>query len=133
MGEADGSSRPEKSRMNKNLGGHPKFKPTQAQRERVEELAGYGIPHADICRLIIVNPETGSPIDEKTLRVHFRRELDAGHVKANSAVAGSLFAQATAGNVTAAIWWTKARMGWSEKIEHGGNLSLSISKTDAAL
>lgn len=113
--------------------GYQRFKPTPEQRKIVKELSGYGIPHADICRMVIFNPQTGKPLDDKTLRLHFRRELDAGHVEANSEVAKSLFAQAKAGNVTAAIWWTKARMGWSEKIEHGGNLTFSISKSDAAL
>jgi hypothetical protein len=49
-----------------------------------------------------------------TLRSAFRHELDVGHVKANSAVAESLYQQAIKGNVTAAIWWTKARTGWKE-------------------
>jgi hypothetical protein len=79
----------------------------------------YGIPHEDICRLVI-NPRTGRPIDDKTLRRHFRYELDTGYVKANAKVAQSLYAQATGGNVTAAIWWTKARMGWAERVEHSG-------------
>jgi hypothetical protein len=47
-------------------------------------------------------------------RAAFRHELDVGHVIANSAVAQSLYQQAINGNVTAAIWWTKARMGWKE-------------------
>jgi hypothetical protein len=78
-------------------------------------MAGFGIPHEDICRLVI-SPRTKEPIDAKTLRSAFRAELDEGHVKANSAVAGSLYKQALAGNVTAAIWWSKARMGWKETV-----------------
>ena len=35
---------------------------------------------------------------------------------ANYQVAKSLYEQAVGGNVTAAIWWTKARMGWSETV-----------------
>jgi len=99
-------------------GYHP-FVPTKEQRDNVEALAGYGIAHEEICRLVI-NPRTGRPIDDKTLRRHFRSELGTGYVKANAKVVQSLYAQATGGNVTAAIWWTKARMGWAERVEHSG-------------
>ena len=47
-------------------------------------------------------------------RKAFRVELDRGMAVANYQVAKSIYEQAVGGNVTAAIWWTKARMGWSE-------------------
>jgi hypothetical protein len=94
-------------------GGMPRFEPTDEQRKAVETMAGHGIPHVDIAR-VVINPRTGRGIDPTTLRSAFRHELDVGHVKANSAVAESLYQQAIKGNVTAAIWWTKARMGWKE-------------------
>jgi hypothetical protein len=54
-------------------------------------------------------------IDRKTLRKHFRRELDTGHIIANTAVARSLFEMATRHKVpAAAIFWMKARAGWKE-------------------
>src|SRR3712207_8721938 len=57
-------------------------------------------------------------IDPKTLRRHFRRELDRGTVEANAKVAQSLFNMATQGNsVAAAIFWMKARAGWRERHE----------------
>ncbi len=57
-------------------------------------------------------------IDAKTLRKHFRAELDRGTVEANAKVAQSLFQMATQGkNVAAAIFWMKARAGWREKVE----------------
>jgi hypothetical protein len=99
--------------------GYNPFVPSKEQRDSVETLAGYGIPHEEICRLV-TNPRTNRPIDDKTLRRHFRHELDTGYVKANAKVVQSLYAQATGGNVTAAIWWTKARMGWAERVEHTG-------------
>ncbi len=112
--------------------GRKVFVPSGEQRKNVETLAGLGIRHEDIC-LLVICPKTKKPIDDKTLRKHFRAELSTGVVKANAKASQCLLANVEAGNVTAQIWWTKARMGWSEKIEHGGNLSLSISKTDAAL
>src|SRR5262245_19667875 len=101
-------------------GGMPKFEPTPEQRSIVQSMAGYGIPHEDIA-LVVINPRTGLPIDPKTLRLHFRVELDTGAVSANSKVVESLYTNATKnGNVTAQIWWTKARMRWREGIEHSG-------------
>jgi hypothetical protein len=89
------------------------FEPTRQQRDMVEALVGYGMPYLEICRLVL-NPRTGRPIDTKTLMKAFRTELDVGAIKANAKVAESLFKQATGGNVTAQIWWTKCRMGWKE-------------------
>jgi hypothetical protein len=83
----------------------------------VEAMAGFGIRHEEIAR-VIINPESEKSIDDKTLRLHFRDELDTGMTKANTAVASALYTQATAErNVTAMIWWTKARMGWREGME----------------
>ena len=60
---------------------------------------------------------TAIGIDAKTLRKHYSQELDIGHIKANSAVAQSLFRKATGDgpqSVTAAIFWAKTRLGWKE-------------------
>jgi hypothetical protein len=77
-------------------------------------MAGFGVPQEDIATFL--------DIDAKTLRKHFRAELDRGSIEATSKVAQSLFRMATEGNnVAAAIFWMKARAGWSErqKVEHG--------------
>jgi len=76
-------------------------------------LAGLGLCHHDIC-LLIINPNTNKPLSEKTLRKKFTRELDIGSVKTNAAVVKALYIKATKGDVTAAIWWTKCRMGWKD-------------------
>ena len=79
-------------------------------------MSGYGTPQEGIATIL--------DIDLKTLRLRFRRELDLGVAKANSKVGQSLFQMATTGNVAAAIFWTKSRMGWREVIkvenEHSG-------------
>jgi hypothetical protein len=86
------------------------FEPTQEQRRTVRAMAGFGVPHEDIGTLL--------EIDAKTLRKHFRRELDRGSIEATAKVAQTLFAMATSGqNVAAAIFWMKARAGWREKHE----------------
>jgi hypothetical protein len=112
------------NRPNKKAG-MPRFEPSPEQRKVVQQMASFGVPHRDIA-LVIVNPRTECPIDDVTLRKHFRRELDIGHVLANNEVVKSLFEQAKKGNVTAAIWWTKARLGWRETtvqqfLDHDGN------------
>ena len=74
----------------------------------VKVMSGFGIPQPDIAGQI--------GIDAKTLRKHFREELDRGMTEANMRVAQSLFSMATTGgSVAAAIFWMKARAGWREK------------------
>jgi hypothetical protein len=71
-------------------------------------MAGYGVPQDDIATLLELDP--------KTLRKHFRRELDRGSIEATAKVGQSLFRMATeGGSVAAAIFWMKARAGWREK------------------
>jgi len=88
--------------------------PDPLTRRQVEAMAGYGVPETDISGLIGIDP--------KTLRKHYRAELDFGHTKANIKVAENLYRMATAGDgresVTAAIFWLKARAGWREKQIH---------------
>jgi hypothetical protein len=86
----------------------PKFKPTGEQRNLVKSMAGMGIRHEEIARKIGIS----SP---KTLRKHFRAELDEGATDANYNVAHALYKNAMAGNVTAQIYWSKARGGWRER------------------
>ena len=100
----------------------PAFKPTDDERRLVEQMTACGIPQESQCLVI------RDGIDDKTLRKHFRRELDTAATKANTKVAGTLFNKAMAGDTTAMIWWSKTRMGWKEKseIEHSGDLNWSI-------
>jgi integrase len=84
--------------------------PTEEDRRLVRAMSGFGIPQEQIA--------THLGIDAKTLRKHFRQDLDRGMVEATAKVAQSLFQMATTGkNVAAAIFWMKARAGWREKHE----------------
>ena len=96
--------------------GRPAFVPTAEDRKQVELLSGMGLPQDQIATLI----SGGISID--TLRKHFESELIAGKAKANSQVAKTLFQKATSGDTTAAIWWSKTQMKWSEvqRVEHSG-------------
>jgi hypothetical protein len=84
------------------------FEPTDADRRTVKAQAGLGVRQDDIAR--------GLNIDAKTLRKHFRDELDRGSVKATAKVAETLYKMATSGTNTAAtIFWMKAQGKWVEK------------------
>ena len=86
------------------------FEATEEQRRTVRAMSGYGVPHDDIATMLRIDP--------KTLRKHFRDELDRGSIEATAKVGQSLFRMATEGNsVAAAIFWMKARAGWREKHE----------------
>jgi hypothetical protein len=89
-----------------NAMGRRAYKPDDAQRRQVEAMSAYGIPENDISRVLRVDP--------KTLRKHYRDELDMGSTKANAQVAGFLFNAARNGNVTAQIFWLKTRARWKE-------------------
>ena len=70
-------------------------------------------------------------LDPKTLRKHYREELDLGETKANAQVAGFLFNAARNGNVTAQIFWLKTRARWREtpvELRHSG----AIGRRDLA-
>ena len=89
--------------------GRRAHRPDAFHRRQVEAMAGYGVPERDIARVLAV--------DAKTLRRHYREELDTGHIKATAKVAEFLFRKATTEGpqcVTAAIFWMKTRGGWRE-------------------
>jgi len=87
--------------------------PQPQDRRQVEAMAGYGIPENDIACVL--------EIDAKTLRRHYRSELDKGHIKATAKVAENLYRKATGEGreaVIAAIFWLKTRAGWKETSLH---------------
>jgi len=86
------------------------FEPTEEHRTLVKGFAAVGLPQDQIASYI--------GIDKTTLIRHFRKELDHGMIEANSQVAKVLYQKAISGNIAAAIFWAKVRMGWSEKVVH---------------
>ena len=81
--------------------------PTAETRSNVKALASVGTTQEHIAIYL--------GIDVKTLRKHYRRELDTSLIIANSNVAKSLYKNANDGNVTAQIFWLKTKGGWSER------------------
>ena len=98
-----------------------------AQRRQVEAMSAYGIPEIDIAGVLGVDP--------KTLRKHYRAELDQGHTKANAKVAENLYRMALGNGreaVTAAIFWLKTRARWRETsvTEVGGIPGQPVERID---
>ena len=107
----------------------PPHQPDAGYRKQVEAMAGYGVPELDIARVVGIDP--------KTLRKHYRQELDGGHIKANAKVAENLFRKATGEgreSVIAAIFWLKTRAGWRETNVHeiGGSRDLARKRQSIA-
>ncbi len=102
--------------------GRRAHKPDAFHRRQVEAMAGYGVPEADIARVVGIDP--------KTLRKHYRNEIDT--------VAEFLFRRATTEGpqaVTAAIFWLKTRGGWKETSiqEVNGPVNVTLSWADSKL
>ena len=85
----------------------PPFEPSEENRRTVKTLAGLGMPHEHIAPKLGISP--------KTLRKHFREELNTGTADANAQVAQSLYKKALNGDVVAAIFWMKCRAKWSDR------------------
>ena len=104
----------------------PPHQPTPDQRHIVQLHATIGTPQEDIAKVIGIDP--------KTLRLHYRDELDLASAKANAVVGGALFNKAKAGDTTAMIFWMKTRAGWKEThaVEHTGKDGGPIKTEDVS-
>ena len=90
----------------------PRFEPTGEQRRLVKSLAAYGTRQEAIAEVVGVTA--------KTLRKHFRKELDRGATEANTQVAQTMFRMATSGKSAAStIFWLKCRAGWRQNAATG--------------
>jgi len=87
----------------------PRIQPTDEQRQLVKSLAAFGVAQEQIAKRIGIR-------SVKTLRKHFRDELDRGALDANTNVVKSLYQMATSGqHPVATMFWLKCRAGWRER------------------
>ena len=93
-------------RKRKKRNGRPPYKPNDEHRSVVRGAAGFGLTFEEIGSLVGISADT--------LTKYYRADLDQMVATRNASVARSLYAQATSGNVQAAIFWTKTRMNWRE-------------------
>lgn len=95
-------------RGKKDKRGRPTFEPTAKHREQVEVLSGLFVQQATVAHLL--------DIDAKTLRKHFRAELDHGGERTVAKLKAIVFAAAKQGSLRACCYLLD-RMGaaWPEK------------------
>ncbi len=95
--------------MAKKTPGRPPHHPSPTDRRIVQVLAGQGIPQSEICRVLDLSP--------KTLRRHFRRELDVGAAKLEAALILHLYRLASGNGpvaLKALVFVLRSRFGWSK-------------------
>jgi hypothetical protein len=80
--------------------------PNDETRAKVKAWSMVGVPHDDMG--VMLN------ITAKTLRKRYKQELLLGAAQAHVTIGAKLFDEAKSGNITALIYYTKARMGWRE-------------------
>jgi hypothetical protein len=80
--------------------------PTPASRSLVQIHATVGTRQELIADLLDIDP--------KTLRKHYRTELDHSKARANAEIGGALFKKARAGDTASMIFWMKTQAGWKE-------------------
>ena len=88
----------------KSKGGRPKFEPKDDHRRIVKIMAGFNIPQQEIALAL----ETS----EKTLRKHFKRELQTAAAQLHGKFAANLL-RLSNGNDGTALEGLRMRFGWS--------------------
>lgn len=103
------------TRKKKEYRGGPKHEPTAEQRIQVWRQSARGANQAHIAAML--------GISDRTLRLHYRYELDHAAEEANDAMAGTVYSMGTGGggpdgwktaNFHAAKYWLSTRAGWKE-------------------
>lgn len=111
--------------------GMPPHEPTQESRAEVKALAAYGISHEQIGQYIGIDP--------KTLRKHYRADLDEAVTKAHAAVGKYLYSAASGAALSkgashsdcirAAMFYAKTQMNWRETEHENDKTSQPIQIT----
>lgn len=97
----------------------PAHVPDAETAVKVRAYSAIGVPQVQIAILV--------GMSEPTLKKYYQAELDHGSAEGIAKVANTLFHRATTGkDLGAAIFYLKAKAGWSEKsvVEVNGKLTL---------
>jgi hypothetical protein len=107
-----------------NKGGRPWHRVTKESRRVVLEAIGLGLQQTNVARLL--------GISDRTLRKHYRHEIDTGIDQVNLDVARALYTRASSGKDTiASIFMLKARAGWKDTASQDAALPQKIEVTFA--
>ena len=132
-------------------GPHGAFQPTDEQRKNVKILAALGIPQSAICA--IVRDHKDRPIDEKTLRKHFRKEIETGAAELNAQIGNFMVATILGKEPASGVkpitdekirgsftdLYVRSRLGWTQTVRNeianadGKPFVYVANKTDAKL
>jgi hypothetical protein len=88
--------------------GRPAHEPTDKNRQVVELMAAYAVPQDKIAEAIAIDP--------KSLRQHYRRELDRGSAVVEAKLVGNLLRLAGGSDgvaLKAVMFSLQSRFGWS--------------------
>jgi len=86
----------------------PPHEPTTITRQTVQMHTMVGTTQEHICQILAIT--------EKTLRKHYRDELDLAKARANATIGGALYNKAKQGDTTAMIFWMKTQARWRESV-----------------
>src|SRR5206468_6669162 len=103
----------------------PSFKPTAEQREMVKSMAAIGLTHEQMAVAIGIR----SP---KTVRKHFRKQLNAGNAEAIARVTSVAYEMAQSGKYPSMTWsWLRMHPSTSkDDVFAGGELERSEMTTE---
>jgi len=97
----------------KHPGGRPRYEPTEADRNTVKTMVACGITQDDIAHCL-----GADGVAPKTLRLHFRNELDTEMTQVNALAGSQVIAAMKRGEAWACCFWLKCRAGWQETSAH---------------
>ena len=102
--------KPRARRAKKNLGGRPTYVPTDKDRSFVRAMIIAGCTQERVAEVMEIAP--------KTLRKHFRKELDFSNDITNAGFVSNLIRQALKDDfraIPACMFLTKTRLGWRDR------------------
>lgn len=101
------AGKPKKKTAKKRGRGQPPYERNEAHLKTLTRLILIGAPQEKMAAML--------GISEKTLRKHYKPELETTKLDRLANVGASLYNLAIGGNVAAAIFYLKTQGGWSEK------------------
>lgn len=93
----------------RNGAGKPPIPITQADRDRIANLAALGVPPTQIAATV------RGGISLETLYTVFRKDMMEGRAKVNEKVAAVILKKALKGDSAMLTLWAKTRLKWAEK------------------